>query len=135
MTYDRTQPPNDELMVQVLKIIHGIDIPVVTTYSTVVPCPIVSLTPLGCCVVDVVDPRTDTNAALDLLHWVLGEYENKEQYAGFYLERGNRGMWDIMRHFEGDSFPKEYKANIPISGQPMRTAVCWLAVDVMLGGG
>ena len=24
---------------------------------------------------------------------------------------------------------------IPISGQPFRTAVCWLAVDVMLGGG
>lgn len=66
------------------------------------------------------DPRSDTDAALELLHHAM-------------LKLGGVAFTWCLGGFVIRAFDEH--VIIPLSGQPMRTAVCWLAVDVMLGGG
>ena len=64
----------------------------------------------------VFDPRTDTNAALELLHWLV----NRTQGIGFWW-KPKSWVFDLPTG----------NIDVPISGQPMRTAVCWLAAEVL----
>jgi hypothetical protein len=116
---DRTNPPSDEVMAKVVAKWRGVDVPFVVTISTVGK-GIKALVPMGREVVEIVDPRFDTDAALELLWFldgisafeILADIRNKQ--TGWCIRN-----WDDMPMF------------IPISGQPFRTAVCWLVVDVM----
>ena len=61
------------------------------------------------------DPRDDTDAALELLHWVLTRGPN----AGS-LNSNRKGGWQA-----------KYAEHMPVTGQPFRDEVCKLAVEVM----
>lgn len=115
---DRTTPPSDAAMGKVVEkwkgwdFLSGDDPNIVRfeygryTYRT----------PGGFMIADTVaDPRTDPDAALELLHWLVIEEVHGPIYpqmsGGYYVGTSH----DIRS----------------TSGQPFRTAVCWLAVDVL----
>ena len=76
------------------------------------------------------DPRTDTDAALELRTDIMDTLDRKNQSDDFYIEEGGHG-WSVVR-YDGDGDPRDYTHDyFPISGEPFRTAVCWLAVDVL----
>jgi hypothetical protein len=116
---DRTKPPSDKLMGKVVAKWAGHD------ESTHFDNGMFYYEPhkyLECVEFICKDPRSDTDAALELLceicerqWWIIESTE----------DRG----WEILPvDFDSND---QVKAAIPISGQPFRTAVCWLAVDVM----
>jgi len=73
------------------------------------------------------DPRESTDAALDLLHWVADYIiDAVEDGLGVVQLQRENGVWHVWNYWSGNEY-----GDIPISGQPFRTAVCWLAVDVL----
>lgn len=67
----------------------------------------------------VLDPRDDTDAALELFHWVIEKFSYDDE-----LERQDDG-WIFWPDPEGDG------VKVPISGQPFRHAVVGLAARVL----
>lgn len=65
------------------------------------------------------DPRSDTDAALELLHWLV----NQSPYGR--LDCVIAG-WHLSMADENDT-----REHIPTSGEPFCCAVCWLARDVL----
>lgn len=65
------------------------------------------------------DPRDDTDAALELLHWVIREQglSGVGVYAGWHVE------------ISGGDF--HHACYLPISGEPFRHAVVALAIKVL----
>lgn len=133
-TTDRTKMPTDELMGKVVAKWKGVDVPFMVTTSTVGK-GITALVPIGRADVEVVDPRFDTNAALELLHWLANEH-------GLDIENDQVDFHDTtpcwaVKKGKHDPYggtneePWEWRKTIPISGEPFRTAVCWLAVQVL----
>ena len=74
------------------------------------------------------DPRDDTDAALELLGWLLGQMETKDQGTDYLLEHDVG--WTVMR-YTGYGHPEGTLHELPISGEPFRYAVCNLAVEVV----
>lgn len=127
MTTDRTQPPSDELMGKVVAKWKGWrhgskyhpDGPRGSFFTNIVG-PEHIAHPL------VVDPRTDTNAALDLLGYLMGYHKAcDEPIISFDTE------WQIHDFACCDGVLGHPVREIPTSGEPFCIAVCWLAVDVL----
>lgn len=72
----------------------------------------------------VADPRTNTDAALELLGWLMDEMERLDGNSRYLIKRD--AEWQLHEHS-----PIYMDHIIPISGEPFRTAICWLAVDVL----
>ena len=70
------------------------------------------------------DPRTDTDAALELLHHIEVPLDPN---------MSEKHWWTPKNLTTTEVSESEYRAReyIPVSGEPFRRAVCWLAVDVM----
>jgi len=125
MTHDRTRPPSDEIMARVVGEWKGWKRPkrVTDLFSG-----------------DMLDrwldsfsgdpyidcPRADTDAALELLGWLemtdRASFQS-DVYESEIAEEAQGPCWEVTSYM-GVSM-------IPLSGQPFRTAICWLAVDVM----
>ena len=97
MTYDRTNPPPDDLMAKVLAPFYGFD--TIEAWT------------------ETMDPRVCTDAALELLHHLV----NLSPYGRLDCVLGG---WDLAD--ENDT-----RAFLPLSSEPFRTGVAWLAVDVL----
>jgi hypothetical protein len=113
MDNDRSSPPSDEIMGKVVAKTHKWESckgPFWNGNHNAFQC---QQEPYAI----VPDPRESTDAALELLHWM--EY----RYHHLALNR------EWVR--EGYLIRFQYPRLIPISGQPFRTAVCWLAADVL----
>ena len=74
------------------------------------------------------NPLDDTDAALELLGWLLGQMETKDQGTDYLLEHD--AGWTVMR-YTGYGHPEGTLHELPISGEPFRYAVCNLAVEVV----
>jgi hypothetical protein len=111
---DRSSPPSDELMAKVVAEWKGWDdsVPVGRGLWNDSHMLVQGKPPYANATHD---PRIVTDAALELLHHCLTQGPN----AGS-LNSNRRGGWQAS-----------YAEHIPVSDQPFRTAVCWLAVDVL----
>lgn len=110
---DRTQPPSDELMCKVVTKWKGWD----GTYFASSPQQFVADPMPAFHPILVNDPRTNTDAANDLLGWLYDEHGT--------LTRSEGRQWHWY------AWGSDVKATFPNSGQPFRTAVCWIAVDAL----
>ena len=115
MTHDRTNPPPDEIMGKVVAKWKGWDdsIPVGKGLWNDSHMLVQGKPPYDNATED---PRDDPNAALELLHWLV----NRTQGIGFWW-KPKSWVFDLPTG----------NIDVPISGQPMRTAVCWLAAEVL----
>lgn len=119
LTHDRTKPPSDEIMARVVAEWrgwkHGLDT-IDFRHGKV-------FRGNGCShYVPVDDPRTDTDAALELFHSVARQ-EVENEWGGQMPIVLLPDRWRIW--VDGN---RKY---LPLSGEPFRTSVCWLAVDVL----
>jgi hypothetical protein len=72
----------------------------------------------------VFDPRVDTDAALELLGWLCDEMERQDGNSRYIIKRDNE--WQVHEHS-----PIYCDHIVPLSGEPFRRTVCWLAADVL----
>lgn len=74
----------------------------------------------------VFDPRTDTDAALELFHSLVQEVD-----CGYWCS-SRAWVFELNGERNEDGYPYGCRVyDIPISGEPFRRGVCWLACDVL----
>ena len=117
---------SDSQVAQIIKATRDVRVPIVYATSTVGDNAIISITPIGCCDIEVKDPRYDTDAALELLGFVMTTMEKDARDRMLEMDV----EWSLMV-YDGDSHPWDTGVSIPISGEPFRAAVCNLAAEVL----
>lgn len=128
MTHDRSNQPSDELIAKLVAKWMNWSRGCVPVKPGLAREKVVSFMegsgdPRDECLGAIADPRTDTDAALELLRWVEMNAPLRCEIDEVYAD----GTWWKYQHADGTSD----SIVIPISGQPFRTSVCWLAVDVL----